>query len=75
MESGMLKTAGAEIYYQSHGNGPPVILVHGVGGNHAIWYRQIGPISKSNRVITFDHRGFGFLCVSICCTSYSCTRL
>lgn len=59
MKSGMLKTKGAEIYYQSHGDGPPVILAHGIGGNHAIWYRQIGPISKSNSVITFDHRGFG----------------
>lgn len=59
MKSGMLKTEGAEIYYQSHGDGPAVVLAHGVGGNHAIWYRQIGPISKSNRVITFDHRGFG----------------
>lgn len=59
MISGLLETEGAEIYYQSHGEGPAVVLAHGIGGNHAIWYRQIGPLSLSNRVITFDHRGFG----------------
>lgn len=59
MESGIIETAGAEIYYQSHGEGPAVVLAHGIGGNHAIWFKQIAQISKSNRVIVFDHRGFG----------------
>lgn len=59
MESGVLATAGAEIYWQAHGEGPAVVLAHGIGGNHAIWYRQIDALSRSNRVITFDHRGFG----------------
>lgn len=59
MESGVLATAGAEIYWQAHGEGPAVVLAHGIGGNHAIWYRQLAALSRSNRVITFDHRGFG----------------
>lgn len=59
MDSGMLATAGAEIYWQAHGAGPAVVLAHGIGGNHAIWYRQLDALSRSNRVITFDHRGFG----------------
>ena len=59
MDSGMLATAGAEIYWQALGEGPAVVLAHGIGGNHAIWYRQIDALSRSNRVITFDHRGFG----------------
>jgi pimeloyl-ACP methyl ester carboxylesterase len=59
MDSGMLATAGAEIYWQALGEGPTVVLAHGIGGNHAIWYRQIDALSRSNRVITFDHRGFG----------------
>lgn len=59
MDSGMLATAGAEIYWQAHGAGPAVVLAHGIGGNHAIWYRQLGALSRANRVITFDHRGFG----------------
>lgn len=59
MESGVLATAGAEIYWQAHGAGPAIVLAHGIGGNHAIWYRQLDALSRSNRVITFDHRGFG----------------
>ncbi|MGX5714047.1 alpha/beta fold hydrolase [Sphingopyxis terrae subsp. ummariensis] len=59
MDSGILATAGAEIYWQAHGAGPAVVLAHGIGGNHAIWYRQLDALSQSNRVITFDHRGFG----------------
>ncbi|MET4685208.1 alpha/beta fold hydrolase [Brevundimonas faecalis] len=59
MEGGILKTAGAEIYYQTHGAGPAVVLAHGIGGNHAIWYGQIEILARSNRVILFDHRGFG----------------
>lgn len=59
MDSGILATAGAEIWWQAHGEGPAVVLAHGIGGNHAIWYRQLDALSRSNRVITFDHRGFG----------------
>lgn len=59
MESGVLATEGAEIYWQARGEGPAVVLVHGLGGNHAIWYRQLDALSRSNRVITFDQRGFG----------------
>lgn len=59
MDSGLLATAGADIYWQAHGTGPAVVLAHGIGGNHAIWYRQLDALARSNRVITFDHRGFG----------------
>ncbi|WP_257548355.1 alpha/beta fold hydrolase [Sphingopyxis sp. DBS4] len=59
MDSGILATAGAEIWWQTHGEGPAVVLAHGIGGNHAIWYRQIDALARSNRVVTFDHRGFG----------------
>jgi pimeloyl-ACP methyl ester carboxylesterase len=38
---------------------PTLVLAHGVGGNHAIWFNQLGPFSESHRVVTFDHRGFG----------------
>lgn len=59
MDSGLLAVPGAEIYYQVHGTGPALVLAHGIGGNHAIWYRQIAVLAQSNRVILFDHRGFG----------------
>ncbi|MDH7972092.1 alpha/beta hydrolase [Sphingomonas sp. AR_OL41] len=59
MRSGKLAVAGAALYWEEHGDGPAIVLAHGVGGNHAIWFRQLGPLSRAHRVITFDHRGFG----------------
>ncbi len=47
------------IYYESHGNGPAIALVHGAGGNHAIWWQQVAYFRKSHQVITIDLHGFG----------------
>jgi pimeloyl-ACP methyl ester carboxylesterase len=53
-------TAGqSKIYYEEYGEGPAIVLAHGVGGNHASWFNQIPTFSKSYRVITFDQRAFG----------------
>ena len=51
---------GVELYYEVHGAGPTVVLSHGVGSNHLHWWQQVPVWSKHFRVITFDHRGFGF---------------
>ena len=50
---------GIDLYYESHGAGNPLVFIHGSGGNHASWYRQLPVFSKSHRCITFDQRGFG----------------
>jgi 3-oxoadipate enol-lactonase len=47
------------IYYEQTGQGPPLVLCHGLGGNHAIWWRQIEPMAQLYTVITWDQRGFG----------------
>ncbi|ALS97060.1 alpha/beta fold hydrolase [Lacimicrobium alkaliphilum] len=48
-----------QLYYEVHGKGEPLVLAHGLGGNHAIWYQQVAVLAKAYQVITFDHRGFG----------------
>ncbi len=50
---------GIELYYEVHGEGAPVVFVHGAGGNHASWFHQILAFTKSCRVIVYDQRGFG----------------
>lgn len=47
------------IYHESHGEGPAIVFAHGVAGNHASWFQQVPVFSRSYRVVTFDHRGFG----------------
>ena len=53
------QAASTRIYYESHGEGPPVVFLHGAGGNHAAWWQQTAFFRSSYRVITVDLRGFG----------------
>lgn len=48
-----------QLYYEEHGQGQPLVLAHGLGGNHATFYKQVATLSKAYRVIVFDHPGFG----------------
>lgn len=57
--SGFFSSGGEEIYYETYGSGDPVVLSHGLGGNHAIWYQQVPVLAQSYRVIVWDQRGFG----------------
>jgi pimeloyl-ACP methyl ester carboxylesterase len=47
------------IYYEAEGEGPALVLVHGSGGNHAIWWQQVPYFAQRYRTITVDLRGFG----------------
>jgi pimeloyl-ACP methyl ester carboxylesterase len=38
---------------------PVVVLSHGAGGHHAIWYLQVPVLGQRFRVLTWDSRGFG----------------
>ncbi len=50
---------GASIYYEVHGEGPAVMLVHGSGGHHTAWWQQVPVLARNYRVITLDLFGFG----------------
>ena len=50
---------GIELYYESHGEGPPIVFLHGAGGNHISWWQQVPHFRERYRCITIDHRGFG----------------
>lgn len=53
------KINGINLYYEVHGEGPAVIFLHGSGGNHVIWWQQVGYFSRKYKAITVDLRGFG----------------
>jgi len=41
------------------GDGPDVVLVHGIGGNRTNWSAQLDSLSKTTRTIAIDLRGYG----------------
>jgi non-heme chloroperoxidase len=49
-----------EVYYEDHGSGSPVVLIHGWPLNGASWEKQTAALlAAGHRVITYDRRGFG----------------
>src|SRR3954466_4255934 len=54
-----IKIGDAEIYYEAHGAGVPVLLVPGLGGVGSSWSPNIPAFSARHQIITHDHRGTG----------------
>ena len=49
-----------DLYYEDHGTGKPVVLIHGWPLSGASWERQVPALLNAGyRVITYDRRGFG----------------
>jgi len=49
-----------EIYYEDHGSGSPVVLIHGWPLNGEAWEKQTAALLEAgHRVIMYDRRGFG----------------
>jgi non-heme chloroperoxidase len=53
-------SSAVDLYYEDHGAGRPVVLIHGFPLNGRAWERQERAlIATGHRVITYDRRGFG----------------
>ena len=53
-------SSSVEIYYEDHGTGQPVVLIHGYPLDGASWEKQLPVLLDAGyRVITYDRRGFG----------------
>ena len=50
---------GVKIYYEVHGDGPPLILTHGYSSTSEMWNGQIAALSKRHKLVLWDMRGHG----------------
>src|SRR6266851_3163659 len=57
---GRENSASIDLYYEDHGSGKPVVLIHGYPLSGASWEKQVPVLlGAGHRVITYDRRGFG----------------
>ena len=57
---GTENSAPIELYYEDHGSGEPVVLIHGYPLDGHSWEKQVPVLLEAGkRVITYDRRGFG----------------
>jgi pimeloyl-ACP methyl ester carboxylesterase len=58
--SGTVHTNGQELFYEIHGDGPPLVLVMGIGYDSSLWtLQQVPVLSTRFRVILLDNRDAG----------------
>ena len=57
---GKENSGSIDLYYEDHGSGKPVVLIHGYPLSGAAWEKQTAALlAAGHRVITYDRRGFG----------------
>ena len=60
MNVGRENSGSIELYYEDHGSGSPVVLIHGYPLSGRAWDKQVPVLLEAgHRVITYDRRGFG----------------
>jgi pimeloyl-ACP methyl ester carboxylesterase len=55
----LLDRNGVKIYYEDHGDGPPILLSHGYSATCRMWNEQLAALVARHRVIVWDMRGHG----------------
>ena len=60
VRSGTVHANGQELYYELHGDGPPLVLVMGIGYDSSLWMlAQVPALSTQFQVILVDNRDAG----------------
>jgi non-heme chloroperoxidase len=60
IDVGNENSGSMNLYYEDHGSGDPVVLIHGYPLSGASWEKQIPALlAAGHRVVTYDRRGFG----------------
>ena len=60
VEVGKENSGAINLYYEDHGSGKPVVLIHGYPLSSSSWEKQVPALLAAGyRVIAYDRRGFG----------------
>lgn len=60
VDVGKENSTSIHLYYEDHGSGQPIVLIHGYPLSSASWEKQIPALLDAGyRVISYDRRGFG----------------
>jgi 3-oxoadipate enol-lactonase len=54
-----IKVKNISLYYETHGQGQPVVFVPGFNADHFVWSNIVDAYAKNYQVIVFDNRGVG----------------
>jgi pimeloyl-ACP methyl ester carboxylesterase len=55
--AGSINVNGVRLYYELHGSGEPLVLVHGSWGDARNWRFVVPGLAESFRVVVYDRRG------------------
>jgi 3-oxoadipate enol-lactonase len=59
-KSGTVRANGQELYFEVHGEGPPLVMVMGIGYDATLWtLAQVPELSRRFQVVIFDNRDVG----------------
>ena len=50
---------GIRLYYEEHGEGRPILCIHGAGSSALLWADAVEELARLGRVIAYDRRGLG----------------
>jgi non-heme chloroperoxidase len=57
---GQENSGSIDLYYEDHGSGAPIVLIHGYPLSGRAWDKQVPVLlAAGRRVVTYDRRGFG----------------
>lgn len=57
--SGMVEISGGSLYFETVGEGQPIIFIHGGGTSSRIWDAQVPVFARQHQVTRYDQRGSG----------------
>ncbi|HKN96594.1 MAG TPA: alpha/beta fold hydrolase [Pseudonocardiaceae bacterium] len=55
----MVEANGITLYYETHGDGPPLVLILGLGADVSVFQPFVRDLAAHHRVLAFDNRGAG----------------